>query len=49
MTRLVALAAIAAAFAAAPAPAARGENADFVWYGGPILAGKDVRPEALAV
>jgi hypothetical protein len=34
---------------AALAPAARAQNADFVWYGGPILAGKDARPEALAV
>ncbi|HQQ77529.1 MAG TPA: amidohydrolase family protein, partial [Thermoanaerobaculia bacterium] len=30
-------------------PIARAQNADFVWYGGPILAGKDARPEALAV
>lgn len=31
------------------APPARADNADFVWYGGPILAGKVARPEALAV
>jgi predicted amidohydrolase YtcJ len=37
-----------ALFAALAVPA-RAENADFLWYGGPILAGKDARPEALAV
>jgi hypothetical protein len=35
--------------AAALASPARAQNADFVWYGGPILAGRDARPEALAV
>ena len=38
--------ALLAAVLSAPATA---QNADFVWYGGPILAGKDLRPEALAV
>jgi hypothetical protein len=42
-------AAILFALFAALAPPARADNADFVWYGGTILAGKDARPEALAV
>ncbi len=40
---------LVAGLAAAIASPARGQNADFVWYGGPILAGTEVRPEALAV
>lgn len=47
MTRRTALA--AAAFSAALAAPCRAQNADFIWYGGPILAGADARPEALAV
>jgi hypothetical protein len=47
MTPRASLAAVACA--AAFASPARGQNAEFVWYGGPILAGTDVRPEALAV
>jgi hypothetical protein len=42
-------AAVLAALLAALAPPGRADNADFVWYGGAILAGKDARPEALAV
>jgi len=42
-------AAVLSAFFTALAPPARAQNADFVWYGGPILAGRDARPEALAV
>jgi hypothetical protein len=45
----LAAATLAASLAAALASPARGQNADFVWYGGPILAGTDARPEALAV
>lgn len=39
----------AAACLAALASPARGQNADFVWFGGPILAAEGARPEALAV
>jgi hypothetical protein len=53
MTRLSPRTACAAAalsvLVAGLAPIARAQNADFVWYGGPILAGRDARPEALAV
>lgn len=51
MTPRTALAAatLAAGFAAGLATPARGQNADFVWYGGRIFAAADVRPEALAV
>jgi hypothetical protein len=51
MTRRTALAAIApaAAFAAALAAPCHAQDADFIWYGGPILEGRDARPEALAV
>ena len=45
----VAAATLAAALAASTGTLAEAQNADFIWYGGPILAGKDVRPEALAV
>ncbi|HTS01999.1 MAG TPA: amidohydrolase family protein [Thermoanaerobaculia bacterium] len=41
-------AALAALVLAAAALPAHGQNADFVWYGGPILAANG-RPEALAV
>ncbi len=47
MTLRTALA--AAALAATVAAPSRGQNADFIWTGGPILAGGDARPEALAV
>ncbi|MEO8055786.1 MAG: amidohydrolase family protein [Acidobacteriota bacterium] len=47
--RIALTAAVLSALSAAVAPPARAQNADFVWYGGPILAGKDARPEALAV
>jgi hypothetical protein len=46
--RFVALLPLAAALAAGAAQAP-GSGADFIWSGGPILAGKDLRPEALAV
>ncbi len=39
----------AAALAAVLAAPSRAQNADFIWYGGPILAARDARPEALAV
>ncbi|HEY3348954.1 MAG TPA: amidohydrolase family protein [Thermoanaerobaculia bacterium] len=42
-------AAVLSALFTALAPPARAQSADFVWYGGPILAGKEARPEALAV
>jgi hypothetical protein len=42
-------AAILSVLFAGLAQPARAQNADFVWYGGPILAGKEARPEALAV
>ena len=42
-------AAVLSAFFTSLAPPARAQNADFVWYGGPILAGREARPEALAV
>ncbi len=44
--RALAILTVLAATLAAPA---RAQNADFVWYGGPIFAGAGARPEALAV
>lgn len=45
----LAAATFAAGLVAASAAPARAQNADFVWYGGPILAAPGQRPEALAV
>jgi hypothetical protein len=45
----LAAATLAAGLAAASARPARAQNADFVWYGGPIVAAGGRRPEALAV
>jgi hypothetical protein len=47
--RTARVAVVLSALLAALAPGARAQNADFVWYGGPILAGGGARPEALAV
>ena len=47
--RTACAAAVLSALFTTLAPQVRAQNADFVWYGGPILAGKDARPEALAV
>ncbi|MBK9063831.1 MAG: amidohydrolase family protein [Acidobacteria bacterium] len=48
-SRTARAAAVLSALFTALALPARAQNADFVWYGGSILAGRDARPEALAV
>jgi hypothetical protein len=40
---------LAAGLAATLAAPSRAQNADFIWFGGPIFANRDARPEALAV